>query len=115
MALSQKQNQSEFCLFITTAPEEKIAQEIADCLIEDGFAACVHVLPMGKSCYVWEGRKIWDQENWLLIKSKSCYAPKIFETITARHPYDCPAFFEIPIAGGSADFLNWIERKLVSS
>ncbi|MBT3905747.1 MAG: divalent cation tolerance protein CutA, partial [Rhodospirillaceae bacterium] len=33
------------------------------------------------------------------------------EAIKQRHTYDCPCIVALPIEGGNADFLDWINQE----
>ena len=71
-------------------------------------AACVNVVPAVTSHYVWQGRVHADDELLLVIKTRASLAADVAAHIEAHHPYDVPECVVLPIAGGSAPYLDWI-------
>ena len=99
---------SEMVLIWTTAPEESVAIQLAETLIGEQLAACVHLLPQGRSFYRWEGRVHRDPEWTLLIKSRRALYPALEARLLTLHPYDVPEILMTPVARGLPAYEAWL-------
>ncbi|PYG03224.1 MULTISPECIES: divalent-cation tolerance protein CutA [unclassified Thioalkalivibrio] len=97
-------------LVITTLDDADAAERLAGHLVEAGRAACVHMLPPGRSIYQWQGRIEVDSEVTLLIKTSREAWPELRATLHDQHPYDTPEIIALPIEDGLPDYLNWIHE-----
>ena len=93
---------------IVTVPDEQTAVKLAEALLEHRAAACVHILPAGRSMYRWKGKLESASESTLLIKSSTSRFAELEQLIRRLHPYEVPEVIGIPIAESSAPYLNWI-------
>ena len=93
---------------ITTVPDENLAVKIADQLLQEGLAACVHALPAGRSRYRWQGRIETATELTLMIKTTTARYPEVENAIVAAHPYKVPEVIALPVIGGLGPYLDWI-------
>ncbi|KGA59480.1 MULTISPECIES: divalent-cation tolerance protein CutA [Proteus] len=96
----------------STAPNEKIANEIAHNLINAKLAACVNLIPQIKSIYHWNNEIIEDNEILMMIKSEKSKQQNLIDTLVKIHPYDTPEVIIIPIESGFKGYLNWIYNSL---
>jgi len=102
---------TDYMLVITTAPNNEIAQELAQELVDQKVAACVNIVPGINSIYTWKGKISSDEEKLLLIKTKSNLVTEgIIPIIKSIHPYELPEIIGIPIIFGSQEYLNWIDE-----
>ncbi len=101
----------KFLLVLTTLPEEKKAQEIAEKLIEERLAACITVSPASQSFYHWEGRITKDQEHILFIKTKASVYGRLEARLKELHPYTVPEIIALPIERGSEKYLSWLSEE----
>jgi len=99
-------------LAITTCPDPQVADSIASTLVEEHLAACVNILPGARSVYEWQGRVEKEQELVLLIKSTDDRLPALEQRLLELHPYELPEFIVVPVVGGLAPYLSWIETQL---
>lgn len=97
-------------LVLTTAPDLLVAERIARALVAEQLAACVNILPIAKSIYFWQGQVESAAEHLLIVKSTVRAYAAIEARIRALHPYELPEVLAVPIAGGLADYLSWIEH-----
>lgn len=103
---------AEHILVSTTTEGKADAQAIASALVEKRLAACVQVVGPIASTYRWQGR-VETAEEWLcLVKSRADLYPQIEQAIVAMHPYEVPEILAMPISGGSALYLAWLEESL---
>jgi len=88
------------------------AGRLAHSLVEARLAACVNVFPQVRSYYRWKG-KIESSEEWLLaIKSSQGLFEAVRAHIARLHSYELPEILALPVEGGSAEYLAWLESNL---
>lgn len=73
----------------TTVATEAQARALADAVVDEGLAACVHLVPI-RSTYEWKGRRE-EGEEWL-VEARA--TPRLARRLAARlaqdHPYELP-------------------------
>jgi periplasmic divalent cation tolerance protein len=103
---------TEYCLVLCTCPDRAAADALAEALVAERLAACVNILPGLTSVYAWEGQIERAEELLLLIKSAAASFPALEAAIKSRHPYSVPEIIAVPLAHGSADYLQWMNAWL---
>lgn len=98
---------TDYCVIVTTCPDQQEASELARKLVEQQLAACVQLLAIN-SVYSWEGRVESGPEVLLLIKSRTSRYADVETFIQANHSYSVPEILRLPIADGSAGYLQWL-------
>ena len=96
-------------LVLVTVPDRKTARALARTLLDARLAACVSLVPGLESHYWWQGKIESGREILLLIKSLKTRLPALEKTVLANHPYDTPEFIVLPLSGGNAKYLAWLE------
>jgi len=96
-------------LILNTCPDFKVAQQLAQQIIENELAACVNILPQSTSVYRWQGKIETAQEHLLLIKAPSQHYVLIEQFLISHHPYDVPEIIAVSIENGLPDYLQWID------
>lgn len=86
------------------------ADAVADSLVEQRLAACVQQMPI-RSTFRWEGAVEHDDEILLFIKTRADLADAVRDHVLSVHSYDVPAMTWVEIAGGSPDYLSWIDDE----
>jgi periplasmic divalent cation tolerance protein len=100
---------------LTTCDSEKQGAQLARHLVEHRLAACVNILPKGRSIYRWQD-KIEDAGEWvLLIKSRRDLFAALRAEIRRVHTYEIPEVIAIPIVDGSEAYLGWLDGQLTVS
>lgn len=99
-------------LALTTCPDMEVADAIASALVTEQLAACVNILPGARSVYEWQGQLHRDQELVLLIKSRADRLAALEVRLLELHPYELPELIVVPVLGGLAPYLSWIETQL---
>jgi periplasmic divalent cation tolerance protein len=94
-----------------TASDAAEAEKLGRAVVEARLAACANILGPTTAIYWWEGEVESGQEVALVLKSRHELVPAITEKIVALHSYDCPCVVALPISGGNADFLQWLEDE----
>lgn len=91
-----------------TCPTSDCAEQIAACLVNEGLAACVSLVPGVRSFYRWEDRLCEDAEVLLMIKTTQARLSELETRLVAMHPYAVPEFIVVPVIAGSDPYLHWI-------
>ena len=99
-------------LVLTTCGSREIADRLALTLVERGLAACVNVIPGVRSTYRWAGKIETADELVLMIKTATGKLTEIEATIRAVSGYELPELVAVEIAGGSADYLDWVAASI---
>jgi len=94
-----------------TAPDRETAVTIGRALVEARLAACANVIDGMASIYWWQGALEEAREAVLVLKTRAAKVGALTEEVKALHPYDCPCVVALPIVGGNADYLDWIEAE----
>jgi periplasmic divalent cation tolerance protein len=102
---------------LSTCESEEEAGRVARQLVEKRLAACVTILPQGRSVYRWADKdgkaKIQDAAEFLLvIKSRRDLFDALRAEIVKIHSYEIPEVIALPVVEGSAEYLAWLDREL---
>ncbi len=103
---------TDACTVLTTCGSEETALTIASALVDQGYAACVNILPSVKSYYFFKGETHLDEEVMLIIKTVRDLYPQVAEVITDLHTYEIPEILMLPVDEGSEPFLDWIRTSV---
>ncbi len=103
---------SEKKIVLTTTGSLDEAEKIAHALVERRLAACVNIVGPIHSVYRWQGKVESAPEHLLLIKTMAAQFDALAKAIRELHSYDLPECIQLPIEGGSAEYLEWIEQSL---
>ncbi|MFM1767541.1 MAG: hypothetical protein RJA22_70 [Verrucomicrobiota bacterium] len=101
-----------FAVVLVTAPDRKVARALASAALRARLAACANLIPGLESHYWWQGRLERGSEVLILFKTRRRLIPDLERVILASHPYDTPAFVVLPVAGGAARYLRWLEESV---
>jgi periplasmic divalent cation tolerance protein len=104
---------SEYVLILTTVPDKKSGQEIAQALVSERLAACVTASGIAESCYWWKDKISQDQEHILFIKTRGNLYPRVEERILETHPYEVPEIIALPLIQGNEKYLDWISKETI--
>jgi len=83
----------------------RIAREV----VAHRLAACVNVIlsPI-ESHYTWKGKVESAREYLLVMKTAGKRLAELEKEVKRLHSYDVPEFLVLPVAGGSKEYLNWL-------
>jgi len=101
----------EALVVFVTAPSADKGMELGRALVQERLAACANLVPAIHSIYWWEGRVQEDGEALLLVKTTRDRFEALRDRVLALHPYQVPEVLALPVAAGSASYLEWILRE----
>ncbi len=93
---------------LCTCPDQAVATQLAEQIIQERLAACINQLPEMKSIYVWNNQIEQAREIQLLIKTRAALFEPLRAFIRAHHPYEVPEIIALPVQQGDADYLGWL-------
>ena len=82
-----------------------------DKLLAERKAACVNIIPKVESHYRWQGKIESDDELLLIVKTRITLLDEIITLVKENNHYTIPKIIAMPIVGGNADYLQWIEKE----
>ena len=97
-------------IVLTAYPGRKSADAAARRIVQADLAACINILRIETSIFKWEGKLKEGAEFLLIIKARAANYEKLESAIRENHPYELPEIIRIPIDGGFAPYLDWVER-----
>jgi periplasmic divalent cation tolerance protein len=97
---------------LTTVGLKEAAEKLAQQLVERRLAACVNIVGPIRSVYRWKQEIHQDQEFLLLIKTTAEHAAQLRSGFAGLHPYELPECVELPIEGGSEEYLAWLAAEV---
>ena len=103
------QSSEEFCLVLTTCPNQREADVHAKAIVEKRLGACVQSSAIN-SHYMWAGEVQSETEVLLLIKTTCARYEALERYLVAAHSYDVPQIIRIPVAGGLNAYLDWVRQ-----
>lgn len=100
------------CLFvyITTSGEDE-AHEIGRKLVDEKLAACANIIKGMESVYRWKGGIVTDKETVLIAKTTELRYEALEKRVKELHSYEVPCIVAMPVAHGSAGYLDWIVEE----
>jgi len=92
----------------TTAGSRADAEALARAAVEHRLAACAQVGGPITGFYRWD-EQIQADEEWLVVlKTAADRLEALTAYLTEAHSYDVPEVVAVPVAGGSAEYLDWV-------
>jgi periplasmic divalent cation tolerance protein len=98
---------------LVTCGSLREARKIAAGVVGKRLAACVNI-GMGavESVYRWKGKVETAREFLLVIKTTASHLAALEKEVKRLHSYDVPEFVVLEIAGGSKEYLQWLEESV---
>ncbi len=104
---------SGISMVMVTVGNGEEALTIARTLVEEQLVACVNVIPRIRSIYRWKGEICDEEEQLLIMKTRSDLFPTLQNRIRKLHSYEVPEIISFPIAEGLPEYLNWVVENTV--
>ena len=105
------ESSEKLCWVYMTAGTFEEARNIGKILVEKNLVACINLIENMTSIYKWEEKLEEGQEVVMIAKTRKKLMSKLIETVNFHHSYECPCILDLPIQGGSPEFLTWIETE----
>ncbi len=101
---------TDCCVVMITTPDAALAKRIADMLIDKRLGACVQVTNVD-STYRWSSEVHRTPEVLMLVKTRTALLGELVDQVREMHVYDAPEIVALPIIGGAADYLHWVDSE----
>ncbi len=95
-------------LVFCTCPDKKTAKSIGLILVKEKIAACVNILNVTESIYMWKGELVQDQECLLIAKIPKEHFVLLKNRIIALHPYTVPEIVALHPSQVNEKYLKWV-------
>ena len=104
--------ETDEAVFLYSAwPSPETAEAAGAALVEARLAAAVNIIAGVRSIYRWQGAVERAEETLMIIKTRRGRVEEVIAEVRRRHPYDEPGIAVVPLAGGSASYLEWMRRE----
>ena len=103
---------NKYRLVLVTAPDLKVARQLARAALEARLVACANLVPKIESHYWWQGKIESGTEVLLLFKTTQPRLLRLEKLILAEHPYDTPEFVVVPLESGTPRYLDWLASSV---
>ncbi|KAB2667865.1 MAG: divalent cation tolerance protein CutA [Verrucomicrobia bacterium] len=94
---------------LVTVPDRRTARALAAAALEARECACAQIVSGLESHYRWKGRLEKSRELLVIFKTRRARVNALARTVSRLHPYEVPQCVVVPLSGGSADYLAWID------
>ncbi len=103
-------NRSEIVVLVTASSNGE-AEELGKLAVSSGMAACVNIVRGIQSIFRWEKVVKVETECLMIIKTTLDRFSELETVIREHHTYSVPEIIALPIIGGSAPYLEWIQAE----
>lgn len=101
----------QFRVVLVTAPNLKVARQLAQRALARRLAACASLIPGIQSHYWWKGKLEKSGEALIVFKTRARHLEKLEKLVLENHPYDTPEFVALKLSGGNGRYLDWLARE----
>ena len=101
---------NKLLLLITTAPNQKLAEQISKDLIERKLAACISIKEI-KSIYKWQENIEENKEFELTIKSLPENLNKLTNIVKEKNTYEVPELI-YKIFDSEISYFHWVKESI---
>jgi periplasmic divalent cation tolerance protein len=98
-------------LALSTFPDAEIARRISSQLVTERFAACANIFPSVESIYRWKEKIESGNETFVFFKVSEDRQSAFQDKLRSLHPYDVPEIIFVLVAGGLAEYLQWVSEN----
>lgn len=105
------ENDDDVVLVLGNAPDVRLAERIAQVLVEGGLAACVNMGAPTTSVYSWQGKVERTEEIPLVIKTTRGRQSEVVQALAKLHPYEVPEVLVVCTQDGLDSYLDWVRRQ----
>ncbi|WP_286831310.1 MULTISPECIES: divalent-cation tolerance protein CutA [Kordiimonas] len=112
MSDQQIDQQSDYVTIYVMAESEDVAVHLSTALVKERIVACANVNSGTRSIYEWDGIIQLENEVTVFLKTARRNVEAAVARIKELHSYEVPCITVMPIIGGNADYMAWIERQI---
>lgn len=98
----------------TTLPDDILADDIAEVLVEGGLVACAQVVGPVDSTYRWQGVLEQSSEYRLILKTTQERISEVVGVIRSRHPYEVPEISVKVYDWVLEEYARWVHASVGS-
>lgn len=102
---------AEYVQVQTAVPSREEGLRIARSAVDARLAACAQVLGPMTSTYWWKGQVEVAEECLVLLKTSAAKYADLERHIQQEHSYEVAEIISVPITGGLASYLAWIDEE----
>ncbi|MDB6123779.1 MAG: uncharacterized protein JWQ71_2772 [Pedosphaera sp.] len=102
----------KFVIVLVTAPNLKVARQLAKKALKARLIACANLVPQIESHYWWQGKMENGEEVFMVMKTAKSKLGELEKLVVKNHPYDTPEFLVLPLSGGNRRYLDWIADSI---
>ncbi|MBO0684644.1 MAG: divalent-cation tolerance protein CutA [Candidatus Dormibacteraeota bacterium] len=99
-------------LLLVAAADRAEAERLGEALVEKRLAGSGSVIPLVHSFFHSDGRLQREHQALLLLKTTSELSAAAQAELRAIHSYDEPEILEVPVSGGSSQYLGWLAGQV---
>tara|TARA_A100001015_G_scaffold224110_1_gene252636 strand:- start:177 stop:515 length:339 start_codon:yes stop_codon:yes gene_type:complete len=110
-----KSNKRPIIIIKTTYPNEDLAKEISQRLLEKRYIACAQISGPINSYYHWNDHIESSKEYTVEMKAPLTHYEGIQTIILEHHPYDIPEIYSIKSDSLSNDYQQWVYTSCQTS
>ncbi len=103
---------AKFAVVLVTAPDLKVARQLARGALDAKLIACANLVPKIESHYRWRGKIESGAEVLMVCKTTKAKLAAFEKFILAQHPYDTPEFVVLSLAQSTARYLDWLAASV---
>lgn len=97
-------------IIVSTYPNKKSIQKIANALVRSRLAACVNITEIS-SVYSWQGKIENTNEFLAVFKTTQKNKAKLKAQIKKTHPYQVPEIAELKLQDLNKPYLQWLANS----
>jgi periplasmic divalent cation tolerance protein len=98
----------DISIVMVTVGNSQEALAIARTLVEEKLVACVNIVSRIRSIYRWKGEVCDEEEQLLIMKTRTELFPTLQNRIRKLHSYEVPEIISFSIAAGLPEYLSWV-------
>jgi periplasmic divalent cation tolerance protein len=102
---------AQFRVVLVTAPNLKVARQLAQNALARRLTACASLIPGIESHYWWKGKLEKSAEVLIVFKTPATQLKTLEKLVLENHPYDTPEFVALNLSGGNGRYLDWLARE----
>ena len=103
-------SRSPLLIVLVTAPNAKVARELAQAALRQRLIACANLLPGTESHYWWKGKIEKGSEVLMLLKTTKARIKALEKLILEKHPYDTPELLVVETEYTTERYLRWAQN-----